>query len=69
MSKTNWDGAEEHTINISIKLITENFEYTLKSANRQKPSAVSYQPNSTEVCWLLIELILKLINIISFVIL
>ena len=35
--KTKWDDAEEPTINNFYKLITENFEYALKSADRQKP--------------------------------
>ena len=44
MPKTKWDGAEEPTISIlfnnSIRLITETFEYALKSADRPKPIAV-----------------------------
>ena len=37
MQKTKWGGAE---LTISIKLITANFEYALKSADRPKPTAV-----------------------------
>ena len=39
--KTKWDDAEEYTIFLIDKLVSDNFEYALKSANRPKPTAVS----------------------------
>ena len=43
MPKGMWDGSEEPTVNhlytLTI-LITENFEYALKIADQQKPTAV-----------------------------
>ena len=36
-------------LTITIKLITANFEYALKSADQPKPTAVFYIIDSTEV--------------------
>ena len=40
MSKPQWDGAEEPTINNFLRLVAEKFKYALLSANRPKPTAV-----------------------------
>ena len=46
MPTTKWDGAEDPRFIISMELITENFEYALKSANRPKPTALFHNNRS-----------------------
>ena len=48
LPKTKWDSAEDSTINKSMNLITDNFEYALNNANLSKPTAV-FHAKSIEI--------------------